>query len=189
MSDRSAAGAPRRDGNLPSAETGLGALRRSDLWNLPEEPSPLRHPARLLATIGAATVVVGVVLPWIDYGVDSFHATANGLTNDTWGVIAVVIAAGLVTLLASRSVGRSRARSIQLLPAFLGLAGLVILIDALLGAGQLADSYRLSGYVVSYDVGIWILPLGSILCAAGGLASSIVAWRGAGSTARPVRMS
>jgi len=153
--------------------------RRSDGWDLPGEPSPLRHPARLLAAAGAVVVVVGVLVPWIDYGVDTFHATANGLTNDTWGILAGVIAGALVVVLASRSAAGSRARWVQLLPAALGLASLVVYYDASLGAGQLADSYRQSGYQVNMSIGLGIILLGCGLCAVGGVASSALVWRSA----------
>ncbi len=152
---------------------------QSDDWNLPEEPSPLRHPARLLALAGAATAIVGVMLPWVNYGVDTFHASANGFTGDTWGIFAVATVGAQVGVLASRLAARSQARSIQLLPAFLGLLGLAIYFDAWLAAQQLADSYRSSGYTVSFAAGLWVLLVGVVLCAIGGLASSVVVWRAA----------
>lgn len=151
-------------------------LRRDD-WDLPEEPSPLRHPARLLAAAGAAAVVVSVFIPWIDYGVDTFHASANGFTDDTWGTVAAVSAAAMVAVLASRSVARSPARWVQLAPAAFGLASLVFYYDASLGAQHLADSYRQSGYLVSMSVGLQIMLLGSVMCAVGGAACSALAWR------------
>jgi len=150
---------------------------RSDDWDLPEEPSPLRHPARLPAAAGAATVVVGVLLPWIDYGVDTFHASANGLTGDTWGILEAVTAGTLVAVLAYRSAARSQARWVQLVPAALGLATLVVYYDASLGAQQLADSYRQSGYRVTMSIGLSVVLLGSFLCAVAGVASSMLAWR------------
>lgn len=159
---------------------------RSGDWDLPEEPSPLRHPVRLLAAAGAATVVAGVLLPWIDYGVDASHASANGLTGDTWGILAAVTACGLVAALASRSAARSQARWVQLVPALLGLATLVFYYDASLGAQQLADSYRLSGYQVTMSVGLGVLLLGSVLCAAGGVASSALVWRNGGPPPRAI---
>jgi len=64
---------------------------------------------------------------------------------------------------ASGSVARSRSRRIQLLPAAIGLAALVIYYDASLAAGQLADSYRASGYSVSFPGGLEVLLLGSLL--------------------------
>lgn len=155
----------------------LPSFGRSEDWNLPGEPSPLRHPARLLAVAGAAIVVVAVLMPWVDYSVGTVHASANGLTGDTWGVFSLAIAGGLVAVLASRTAAGSQERLIQLLPAILGLAGLVIDYDARLGAEQLADSYRATGYSASLSAGLEVLLLGSILCALGGLASSLVVWR------------
>jgi len=162
----------------------LSSHRRSGDWDLPEEPSPLRHPARLLAVVGAATAVVGVLMPWLDYGSGKSHASTNGLTGDTWGIFVLATAGALVAVLASRSAARSGTRWIQLLPAFLGFAGLVIYYDAYLALQQLADSYRASGDSVSFTIGPEILLLGVLLCAAGGLASSVVAWRGAAAQPR-----
>ena len=117
------------------------------------------------------------MLPWIDYGVDAYHASANGFTGDTWGIIELAIAALVFAVAASGSIARSRSRRIQLLPAVTGLVALVIYYDASLAAGQLADSYRASGYSVSFPGGLEVLLLGSFLCALGGAAASVAAWR------------
>jgi uncharacterized RDD family membrane protein YckC len=155
----------------------LPSFGRSEDWNLPEEPSPLRHPARLLAVAGAAVVVVAVVMPWVTYSLGSVHSSANGFTGNSWGIFALAIAGGLVLVLASRSAATSQDRLVLLLPALLGLGGLLIEYDARLSAEQLADSYRASGYSVSLSVGLEVYLLGSILCALGGLASSVMVWR------------
>ena len=149
----------------------------SDGSEFPDEPSPLRDPLRLLAVAGAVAIAIGVVMPWIDYGIDAFHASANGFTGDTWGIIELAIAALVFAVAASGSVARSRSRRIQLLPAVTGLVALVIYYDASLAAGQLADSYRASGYSVSFPGGLEVLLLGSLLCALSGVAASAAAWR------------
>lgn len=154
--------------------------------NLEPDPAPLRHPARLLTAFAAGAAVIGaLVLPWLDYGVDSFHSSLNalrtgnseGLRGDTWGVYAVVVALALIAALASRSVADSETRWVQSLPAVLGIAGLVFywLISA--EAQQLADTYRSAGYDVSTGVGLHVMLVGAIVCAAGGTVSSAVNMR------------
>jgi hypothetical protein len=157
--------------------------RRSYDSNEPAEPSLLRHPLRLLGLAGAVAVVVGVLLPWVDYGVDAVHASTNGLGRDEWGILALVTAVGLAAVFASRSVAGSQARWVQLVPAILGLVSLAVYCDARLDAQQLADDYRASGYTVTLSTGLDLLLLGSIVCAVAGLAVSVMAWRAASAAA------
>lgn len=154
--------------------------------NLEPDPAPLRHPARLPTAFGAGAVVVGaLVLPWLDYGVDSFHSSLNalrtgnseGLPGDTWGIYAVVVAFALIAVLASRSVAESETRWVQLLPAVLGIAGLVFYWQISAEAQQLADTYRAAGYDVRAGVGLDVMLVGPIVCAVGGTVSSAVNMR------------
>jgi hypothetical protein len=155
----------------------LSWFRPSDAAPRADERSPLRHPARMLAAVGAAIVAVGVLLPWVEYRIDTEAGQANGFTGDTWGIFMLAAVGGLVALLGSRSIVKSRTRWVQLAPAAFGLGIMVLYYDANLGAQHLADTYRESGYHVSYGIGLVLLLPGSVLCLVGGVASSVVNWR------------
>jgi hypothetical protein len=154
--------------------------------DLPEDPSPISHPARLLAAFGAGATFIGaLLLPWFDYGVDSFHSSLNalrsgnavGLRGDTWGIYAIVVALGLILALASRSVAESRTRWVQVLPAALGIASMVFYAEIWLEVQQLTNAYRGAGYDVSSGAGLEVMFVGAIVCAVGGTISSVVTIR------------
>lgn len=159
--------------------------RHADL--LPVEPSPIRHPVRLVTAGGAVALVIGAVLPWVNYTIDSVSDSTNGIRGDTWGIYVLAVAAGLIAVLSSRWTAESAFRPIQLLPAVLGLAGLVVFLNINVETQQLADSYRNTGYQVSFGPGLDVLLIGSLVCAAGGVASSVVAWRRSPIPSRPDR--
>ncbi len=141
-------------------------------------------PARALATIGSAIVACGVLLPWVDYSVGNRTGSVNGLGGDTWGLLALVVAGGLVLVLRSRSVVQRDLRWTQLIPAALGITSLLLELNAQQGASLLVDSYLASGDSASLAVGLSVLLLGSLMCGVGGVASSVVAWRSAGPAPR-----
>ena len=154
--------------------------------NLEPDPPPLRHPARLLTAIGAVATIIGaLVLPWFNYGVDRFHSSLNalrtgnseGLKGDTWGVYAVGVALALIAVVASRGIAESKARWIKLLPAVLGVIGLVFYWEIAKEAQQLAAVYGHSGYDVTSGTGVEVMLAGAIVCAVGGIASSAVTMR------------
>ena len=144
---------------------------------LPVEPNPIRHPVRLATAIGAAVLLVGVVLPWVFYSVDAVTESINGIRGDTWGVYVIAIALGLVAVLSSHWANETPYRPIQLIPAALGLFAIPVVLNVRLEAQQLADSYRANGYQVSFGPGLDVLLVGALVCAAGGVASSAVTWR------------
>jgi hypothetical protein len=166
------------------APPGSGRIWDLDGWDMPEETSPLRHPARALATVGAAIVACGVLLPWVDYSIGNRTGSVNGLGGDTWGLLALVVAGGLVLVLRSRSVVQRDLRWTQLIPAALGITSLLLELNAQQGASLLVDSYLASGDSASLAVGLSVLLLGSLMCGVGGVASSVVAWRSAGPAPR-----
>jgi hypothetical protein len=154
--------------------------------DLPEDPSPISHPARLLAAFGTGATLIGaLLLPWFDYGVDSFHSSLNGLRGgnaeglrgDTWGVYAIVVALGLIAAVASRSAAESRTRWVQLLLPALGVASLLVYAEIWLEVQQLTNAYRGEGYEVSSGAGLEAMFVGAIVCAVGGTISSLVTMR------------
>ena len=154
------------------------------------DPHPLRNPARFATALGAVATIVGaLVLPWFDYGVDTFHSSLNamrtgnveGLRGDTWGVYAVVVALALIATLASRGMADSKTRWIQLLPAALGIASLLFYWEIWTEVQQLEDLYRGEGFVVSADIGLWVMLVGAVVCAVGGAAvGGLIGSSGAG---------
>jgi hypothetical protein len=163
----------------------LGLGRHADL--APVEPSPIRHPVRLVTAGGAVALIVGAVLPWVNYSVDSVGNSIDGIQGETWGIYVLAVAAGLIAVLSSRWAAESPFRPIQLLPALLGLTGVVVFLNINFETQQLADAYRNQGYQVSYGPGLDVLLLASLVCAAGGVASSVVTWRQIPSPRRPAR--
>jgi hypothetical protein len=153
----------------------LGLGRHDDL--LPVEPSPIRHPVRLATAGGAVALLIGAVLPWVNYSIGSVSDFTNGIRGDTWGIYVLAVAAGLIGAVSSRWTADSTFRPIQLLPAALGLAGIVVFLNVNIETQQLADSYRVAGYTVSFGPGLDVLLAGSLVCAVGGVACSAVTWR------------
>jgi hypothetical protein len=153
----------------------LGLGRHTDL--APVEPGPIRHPVRLATAFGAALLVVGVVLPWVEFSVDSVGDSVNGIRGETWGIVALGVAAAMVGALATRLIAESSSRAIQLLPAGIGIAGLLVYLNIAIESDQLAAAYRANGYRVSLGPGLAALLAGSIVCAVGGVASSALTWR------------
>jgi len=145
-----------------------------DAWDLPEEPSPLGRPAPALAAVGAAIVVCGVVLPWVNYGSSSW---VDGFGVDVWGVTALGLAGSLPLVLRSRSAMDDDVLLLQLLPAGLGLLSVLVAINAQQSAQALVDSYRGHGISAYPAIGLTFLMFGAVLCAIGGIGSTVMAWR------------
>jgi hypothetical protein len=152
----------------------LGLGRHDNL--VPVEPSPIRHPVRLATAVGAVALLVGSVLPWVTYSIDSVSNSINGIQGETWGIYVIGLAIGLVVVLSMRLIAESSYRPLQLLPGVLGLAGLAVYYNVQVEAQQLADNFRNTGYQVSLGPGLDVLLLASLVCAVGGVASTVVTW-------------
>jgi len=163
----------------------LGLGRHADL--LPVEPNPIRHPARMVAAAGAVGLLIGAVLPWVDYSVDSVGSSINGIGGETWGIYVVGIAVGLLAALASRWVSDTPVRLIQLVPALLGLASVLVLLNINNETQQIAASYRSQGYQVGFGPGLDALLVASLVSAGGGIAASVVTWQGNPTPRAPTR--
>lgn len=147
-----------------------------DAWDLPDPPSPLGRPAPALAAVGAAIVVCGVVLPWVNYGSVS-SSWVDGFGVDVWGVTALAIAGSLLLVLRSRSTMDGDVLLLQLLPAGLGSLSVLVAINAQQSAQALVDSYKGHGTPASPAIGLTFLMFGAVLCAIGGIGSTVMAWR------------
>jgi hypothetical protein len=158
-----------------------GPVRRLRLGShealLPVEPSPIRHPVRLATACGAALLVAGLVLPWVNFSIDSVTDSIDGIRGETWGTSMLGVAVAMVAALSVRLIAESTHRPIQLAPAALGLAGLLVYLNINVECREIADSYRAGGYQVSFGPGLDALLAGSLICAVGGVASSAVTWR------------
>jgi hypothetical protein len=162
----------------------VGRRPEVDLWSQPAEPSLLRRPAAIPADVGALVVVVGVALPWVDYG-DVGGSWLDGFSG-AWGVIAVAAAAGLLLVLRSRSMMGSNLRLLLLLPASIGILSALVAINSLQSAQLQVQQFLESGTPASVAFGVYVAMLGLALCGIGGLASSLLAWREAAPSAAGV---
>lgn len=147
-----------------------------DARDLPEEPSPLGRPAAALAAVGAAIVFCGVILPWVNYG-DVGSSWVDGFGVDVWGVTALAIAGSLLLVLRSRSATDGDVLLLELLPAGLGSLSVLVAINAQQSAQALVDSYQGHGISASPAMGLTFLMFGAVLCAIGGIGSTVMAWR------------
>jgi len=66
---------------------------------------------------------------------------------------------------------------LQLLPAGLGLLSVLVAINAQQSAQALVDSYRGHGISAYPAIGLTFLMFGAVLCAIGGIGSTVMAWR------------
>jgi hypothetical protein len=115
-----------------------------------------------------------VVLPWVSYGSSSW---VDGFGVDVWGVTALVLAGSLLLVLRSRSAMDDDVPLLQLLPAGLGLLSVLVAINAQQSAQVLVDSYRGQSISAYPAIGLTFLMFGAVLCAIGGIGSTVMAWR------------
>lgn len=134
----------------------------------------LRHPARPLAIVGVGMLAVAAFLPWVTtVDVNGVYLALGGFDGAADGFTELLLGAGLLAVLASRGARTSRVRTLQLLPAILGLVSLFISLDALRAAQAHLDGVRQVGGHGQLEPGSWLLVLGASLVASGGLAATV----------------
>ncbi len=138
----------------------------------------LRRPARLLATVGIGMVAVAAFLPWVTtVDVNRVYLVLGGFDGAADGFTELLVGAGLLAVLASHGAQTSRVRTLQLLPAILGLVSLFIALDALRAAQAHLDGVRQAGGHGQLEPGLWLLVLGASVAAGGGLVATVIVAR------------
>jgi hypothetical protein len=138
----------------------------------------LRYPARLLALVGVGIVAVAAFQPWVTtVDVNGVYLQLGGFNDAADGLMELVVGAGLLVVLASHGAQTSRVRTLQLLPAILGLVCLFIALDALRAAQVHLDGVLRVGGHGQLESGLFLLVFGASVALAGGLGSSLVVAR------------
>jgi hypothetical protein len=138
----------------------------------------LRYPVRLLAIVGVGTVAVAVFLPWVTtVDVNGVHLVLGGFDGAADGLTELLVGAGLLAVLASHGARTSRVRTLQLLPALLGLVSLFVALDALRAAQAHLDGVRQAGGHGQLEPGLWLFVFGAAVALGGGLGASVVVAR------------
>jgi hypothetical protein len=138
----------------------------------------LRRPARLLATVGVGMVAVAAFLPWVTtVDVNGVYLVLGGFDGAADGLTELLVGAGLLAVLASHGARTSRVRTLQLLPALLGLVSLFVALDALRAAQTHLDAVRQVGGHGQLEPGLWLFVFGGAVALGGGLGASFVVAR------------
>jgi len=150
-----------------------------------DEPHPLSHPARwpIVAAFGCLTAG-GLVLPWgsytrplIEYG-PPVKVVLSGGSGSGDGLTAFMLGLVLLGLAMSRGAATSRTRTVQWVPAVIGVAIVLVTWSGLNSAEDQIRESAASGWPATIEPGLMIERLGAILAAAGGIMTSIVVARG-----------
>jgi hypothetical protein len=135
----------------------------------------LRYPARLLAIVGVGVIAVAAFQPWVTtVDVNVVYLQLGGFNDAADGLTELLVGAGLLAVLASHGAQTSRVRTLQLLPAILGVVALFIALDALRAAQVHLDAVRQNGGHGQLEPGLFLFVLGASVALAGGLGTSLV---------------
>lgn len=139
----------------------------------PASTHPLRRPIGVLGLLSGALVLVGALAPWVSGPApDGTFVSVNGFTGAGDGSMALLFAILLVVALSSRALADSRTRTVQLLPAALGMVSGLYMAVAVRGLPQTVDGLRNLGVDPVVQTGIWLEAAGSALVALAGVAST-----------------
>ncbi len=140
--------------------------------------SPSLRRSVWLAAAGFALVAVAAFLPWKSTGIPGLpRAVVNGIGGDEAPGLQVLLVAGVaLVVITRRFLADSPSRSLELLPAFAGIATFLVAADLYVG---LAPDVAAPGHALDQVIepGTWLALAGSLFMALGGVATSVQAIR------------
>jgi hypothetical protein len=130
--------------------------------------SRLRDPARLLATLGALTMMVGCLMPWAT-GVDGRNQrVAFGANDGTADGVFIIVAAIFVLIMTlDRGVAETRSRTLQLGPSVASVIAALIWVGGLRSSGFAIEAWIDSGGSGGHAIGLWLTITGIVVAAIG----------------------
>lgn len=153
-----------------------------------DEPNVLTRPSNLPIFAGVVILAAAdFVLPWASI---PDQVVVDG-RNEPDGLITLFLGLLILVLALSRAARESDSRTVQIVPALLGLSVLASMLDSLQVTSTIVSGYVASGDSASLGSGMTAEVIGSVLVAVGGVAMSvsIVRWSLAnpsgGGAARP----
>ena len=130
--------------------------------------------ARIVALIGLGILVVGAALPW---GIAGPGDTYGAFDHFGDGFLALVCGVSLVALLFGGGARDSRTRTVQLLPAILGVGTFLLALAGFRSVEAWIHGLEDMGQRPTFETGIYLSLLGGGVEALAGLTSSAITVR------------
>jgi hypothetical protein len=130
--------------------------------------------ARIVALIGLAILVVGAALPWGNAGPGDTYGAFDHFGD---GFLSLVCGVSLVALLFGGGARDSRTRTVQLLPAILGVATFLLALAGFRSVEAWIHGLERMGQRPTFETGIYLTLVGGAVEALAGLVSSVVTVR------------
>ena len=119
---------------------------------------------RMLVLGGAAALLLGALLPWVEAEAGVFSVTKNGTEGD--GVLTLILALVIAGVFGLVKAGRGTALTSLLLGALAGIIGVVDIADVTAKARDLTTSS--SPVSASVGIGLWLTVASAIAVVVGG---------------------
>jgi hypothetical protein len=132
-----------------------------------DDPGPLHDPVRLLTTVGSVVAIASSFLPWAELEEFPRSPLRSGWSGRLDGFLLALMAAVLIVLVATRAFAGTRARTIRLLPLFLGPTALILWVAGYQYLEAEMEIWRHTGLGAAFLAPAYVCLVGTAMMAIG----------------------